>query len=385
MVRAGVRAGGNGNPFRPGAGQMPPWLAGRDKELALAERRLDELAGGVPPAQGILFYGPRGNGKTVLLERIADRARALGMRAERLPADAVRERDVLVQELQERAGLTEDRLSGVQLGPIGATTQPGAPTRNVSRLFSAWVQAVSEPLVVLLDEAQTMDPGAGRAFFEAVQNAGSDALPYMVIAAGTPDAPRKIRRAGTFAERAFEKLPIGRLDPAATTAALTKPAEAAGRPMDDDARARLGRASQDYPYFVQLLGSAAWDMAVRDGEPTVTGKCAEEAVDTARVVIEGFYAERFDEAREREVEEVLAPLARLADTQGGRVDDRDLSKLLLLVAQRESVLLDRGSLLTTLRDLGIVWETSSAVWEMGIPSFADYILHRAGRSPGGVG
>ena len=135
-----------------------------------------------------------------------------------------------------------------------------------------------------------MDPEAGRAFFEAVQNAGSDALPYMVIAAGTPDAPRKIRRAGTFAERAFEKLPIGRLDAAATTAALTKPAEAAGRPMDDDARARLGRASQDYPYFVQLLGSAAWDTAVRDGEPTVTGKCAEEAVDTARVVIEGFYA-----------------------------------------------------------------------------------------------
>ena len=294
-------------------------------------------------------------------------------------------RNSSLRELQERAGLTEDRLSGVQLGPIGATTQPGAPTRNVSRLFSAWVQAVSEPLVILLDEAQTMDPEAGRAFFEAVQNAGSDALPYVVIAAGTPDAPRKIRRAGTFAERAFEKLPIGRLDPAATTAALTKPAEAAGRPMDDDARARLGRASQDYPYFVQLLGSAAWDTAVRDGEPTVTGKCAEEAVDTARVVIEGFYAERFDEAREREVEEVLAPLARLAATQGGRVDDRDLSKLLLLVAQRESVLLDRGSLLTTLRDLGIVWETSSAVWEMGIPSFADYILRRSGRSPGGVG
>ena len=374
MVRAGVRAGGNGNPFRPGAGQMPPLLAGRDKELALAERRLDELAGGVPPAQGILFYGPRGNGKTVLLERIADRARALGMRAERLPADAVRARDVLVQELQERAGLTEDRLSGVQLGPIGATTQPGAPTRNVSRLFSAWVQAVSEPLVVLLDEAQTMDPGAGRAFFEAVQNAGSDALPYMVIAAGTPDAPRKIRRAGTFAERAFEKLPIGRLDPAATTAALTKPAEAAGRPMDDDAHARLGRASQDYPYFVQLLGSAAWDMAVRDGEPTVTGKCAEEAVDTARVVIEGFYAERFDEARARKVEGVLLPLARLRrERRGQPFGQIEVGAVMRRLAALGSLPGDENWLLDTLSDLGVLWR-SPAGWEMGIPSFADYLL-----------
>ncbi len=380
-----VRAGGNGNPFRPGAGQMPPLLAGRDEELALAERRLHELAGGVPPAQGILFYGPRGNGKTVLLERIADRARELGIRAERLPARALRNENRLIEALQERAGLNAGRLSGVQLGPIGATTQPAVRTRDLSRLAAAWVGACPGPLVVVLDEVHTMDGEVGRAFFEAIQTVWSDRLPFLLVAAGTPDAPRKIRHAGTFAERAFEKLPIGRLDPAATTAALTKPAEAAGRPMDDDARARLGRASQDYPYFVQLLGSAAWDMAVRGGEPTVTGKCAEEAVDTARVVIEGFYAERFDEAREREVEEVLAPLAHLAATQGGRVDDRDLSKLLLLVAQRESVLLDRGSLLTTLRDLGIVWETSSAVWEMGIPSFADYILRRAGKSPGGVG
>ena len=380
-----VRAGGNGNPFRPGAGQMPPLLAGRDEELALAERRLHELAGGVPPAQGILFYGPRGNGKTVLLERIADRARELGIRAERLPARALRNENRLIEALQERAGLNAGRLSGVQLGPIGATTQPAVRTRDLSRLAAAWVDACPGPLVVVLDEVHTMDGEVGRAFFEAIQTVWSDRLPFLLVAAGTPDAPRKIRHAGTFAERAFEKLPIGRLDPAATTAALTKPAEAAGRPMDDDARARLGRASQDYPYFVQLLGSAAWDMAVRGGEPTVTGKCAEEAVDTARVVIEGFYAERFDEAREREVEEVLAPLAHLAATQGGRVDDRDLSKLLLLVAQRESVLLDRGSLLTTLRDLGIVWETSSAVWEMGIPSFADYILRRAGKSPGGVG
>ena len=380
-----VRAGGNGNPFRPGAGQMPPLLAGRDEELALAERRLHELAGGVPPAQGILFYGPRGNGKTVLLERIADRARELGIRAERLPARALRNEDRLIEALQERAGLNAGRLSGVQLGPIGATTQPAVRTRDLSRLAAAWVDACPGPLVVVLDEVHTMDDEVGRAFFEAIQTVWSDRLPFLLVAAGTPDAPRKIRHAGTFAERAFEKLPIGRLDPAATTAALTKPAEAAGRPMDDDSRARLGRASQDYPYFVQLLGSAAWDMAVRGGEPTVTGKCAEEAVDTARVVIEGFYAERFDEAREREVEEVLAPLAHLAATQGGRVDDRDLSKLLLLVAQRESVLLDRGSLLTTLRDLGIVWETSSAVWEMGIPSFADYILRRSRKPPGGVG
>ena len=47
------------------------------------------------------------------------------------------------------------------------------------------------------------------------------------------------------------------------------------------------------------------------------------------------------------------------------------------IAARESVPFDPSSLLVTLRDLGVVWETASGVWEMGIPSFADYILRRS--------
>ena len=366
------------NPFRPGAGQMPPYLAGREAELAFADMRLRQLAGGTAPAQGLLLYGPRGNGKTVLLEHIAARARDLGLRAEDLPPAALRDEGQLIRSLRQLARLTGGRLTGVQLGPLGATAERAEPSAEASDLFEAWIRAGSAPLVVLLDEAHTVEPAVGRNFFDAVQKANRAGLPFFLIAAGTPDAPRKIRHAGTFAERVFKRLPIGRLDRAAAAQALVKPAEADGRTIAGNALELLVGESQDYPFFIQLLGSAAWEAADGVGESTISLQAAEQAVTAVRIDVERFYMDRFDEAREREIEEALVPLADLAARRGGRLGEKELKALLREIAARESVPFRPASLLVTLRDLGVVWETASGVWEMGIPSFADYILRRGG-------
>ena len=56
------------NPFQPGSGQMPPLLAGRDaaqNDIKKLLVKLD-LPSGVP--SDVLLYGPRGTGKTVLLQ-----------------------------------------------------------------------------------------------------------------------------------------------------------------------------------------------------------------------------------------------------------------------------------------------------------------------------
>ena len=366
------------NPFRPGAGQMPPYLAGREAELAFADMRLRQLAGGTAPAQGLLLYGPRGNGKTVLLEHIAARARDLGLRAEDLPPAALRDEGQLIRSLRQLARLTGGRLTGVQLGPLGATAERAEPSAEASDLFEAWIRAGSAPLVVLLDEAHTVEPAVGRNFFDAVQKANRAGLPFFLIAAGTPDAPRKIRHAGTFAERVFKRLPIGRLDRAAAAQALVKPAEADGRTIAGNALELLVGESQDYPFFIQLLGSAAWEAADGVGESTISLQAAEQAVTAVRIDVERFYMDRFDEAREREIEEALVPLADLAARRGGRLGEKELKALLREIAARESVPFRPALLLVTLRDLGVVWETASGVWEMGIPSFADYILRRGG-------
>src|SRR3954471_23504835 len=53
------------NPFRPGAGHRPPWLAGRKLEQAEFRRLLEQTTA----PDNLVLSGLRGDGKTVLLDK----------------------------------------------------------------------------------------------------------------------------------------------------------------------------------------------------------------------------------------------------------------------------------------------------------------------------
>ena len=57
------------NPYAPGAGQRPPELAGRDRELQQFEVTLERVAAGRPD-RSMVLSGLRGVGKTVLLNAL---------------------------------------------------------------------------------------------------------------------------------------------------------------------------------------------------------------------------------------------------------------------------------------------------------------------------
>ena len=370
-----------GNPYRPGRGVAPPVLAGRASVLDIAEERLDVLAAGGMPPQDLLLYGPRGNGKTTLLIELDRRARERGLRVENLPVDALTARERLVRHLQERAGLRRDRLTGVQVAGVGATAARAAPSEEIGELFRAWIGTDEvRPLVIVMDEIHALSPEVARPFFDAVQTAKNGSPPFLLLAAGTPDAPRRVREAATYNERGFEQLPVARLQRPETITALAEPARMSERPMSAEAAALLAEESQDYPYFIQLLGSAAWKEAAEVGSG-IGLDAARRGLAASRVPVERFYSGRYDEARRRKITPALAPLAALFAKRGGRLDDPDLDAGLLEIAAPDFFPLDEVALLDTLRDLGVVWEASPGVWEMGIPSFADFVLRRARPEP----
>ena len=370
-----------GNPYRPGRGVAPPVLAGRASVLDIAEERLDVLAAGGMPPQDLLLYGPRGNGKTTLLIELDRRARERGLRVEDLPVDALTARERLVRHLQERAGLRRDRLTGVQVAGVGATADRAAPSEEIGELFRAWIGTDEVPLVIVMDEIHALSPEAARPFFDAVQTAKNGSPPFLLLAAGTPDAPRRVREAATYNERGFRKVRVGRLLRPDTITALAEPARMSGRPMSTEAAALLAEEAQDYPYFIQLLGSAAWRAAAETGTGRIGLDAARRGLEASRTEIEYFFSGRYDEARRRKIIPALAPLAALFAKRDGRLDDPALDAGLLEIAAPDSFPLDEVALLNTLRDLGVVWEASPGVWELGIPSFADFVLRRARPEP----
>src|SRR6187549_3793549 len=61
------------NPYAPGAGQRPPELAGRDRQLQQFEVTLERVAAG-RPERSMVLSGLRGVGKTVLLNALRGQA-----------------------------------------------------------------------------------------------------------------------------------------------------------------------------------------------------------------------------------------------------------------------------------------------------------------------
>ena len=59
------------NPYTPGAGFPPSYLAGRDDTIEDAEKTLQYVENGIVQRSKI-YYGLRGVGKTVLLNKIEE-------------------------------------------------------------------------------------------------------------------------------------------------------------------------------------------------------------------------------------------------------------------------------------------------------------------------
>ncbi|RJO76920.1 ATP-binding protein [Nocardia panacis] len=331
------------NPYAPGAGQRPPELAGRDRQLSAFDIVLERIARG-RPERSVMLTGLRGVGKTVLLNQLRSAAVSRGWgtgKIEARPDQELRRPLSSALHMAARAIATahhnpervDDFLGILKAFALRATADKGMRER--------WQPGIDVPavtgradsgdieidLIELLKEAAGLaaDIGVGIALFiDEMQDLGAadisaicgachelsqDASPLIVVGAGLPHLPAVLSASKSYSERLFSYHRIDRLDRAAADQALIAPADREGVKFTDEALQALYHKADGYPYFVQAYGKAVWDQAPAS---PVTAEDVEVAAPAAEEELAvGFFGSRYERATpaEREYMRAMADLS----------------------------------------------------------------------------
>jgi hypothetical protein len=380
-----------GNPYAPGAGIVPPELAGREEEQQRFGVLLRRLADGRAD-QGLALWGLRGAGKTVLLNDLARRAEEqgwgtgyveLGGRGPLRPVLAT----IAIQSAQSLArqpGLAERarRALGIirsfsvtamptgvtfsiDVDPVSGRGDSGQLDVDLYEVLLELGQSAREAqtgIALFFDEMQFADTNELGAVLAALHRAGQRSLPIATVCAGLPQLASRLVQASSYAERLFSYHHVGALSSEAAAAALTVPAERQGVSYTPEALAFLLKRTGRYPFFIQTYGKYAWQIAQSSPIGLEVAQAADaiaqEQLDT------GFHRARWNRATPAE-RRYLAALASLGD---GPQPTADVSAAIDMTQQQTAV--QRQNLID---NKGLLYSPERGSIDFTSPLFASYI------------
>lgn len=279
------------NPYTPDMGARPPFLAGRDFELAYFEELIRQLgAGGTQ--KHLILTGLRGVGKTVLLNEFesscevagwpgevreltegsrisgllvrAARKALMEMSATRRAGEAVRRALAVLKSFTMTVGDVTFRFDVDALEGVADSGDLAEDTRDLLAEVGLAAKAHGVGFALVLDEMQNISQADLEALIVGLHRAKQRNLPVALVGGGLPLLPELTGEAKSYAERGFEFRTIGALDRPAAVAALEQPAKGLGVEWEPGAADLVVDRTLGYPYFLQEYGRAIWRIAERD-------------------------------------------------------------------------------------------------------------------------
>jgi hypothetical protein len=390
------------NPFAPGAGQRPPELAGRDRELDAFDVVLERVSRS-RPERSLVLTGLRGVGKTVLLGELRSMAVRRGWGAGKIearpeadlrrPLSAALHRAIRDLAVRHRA---PDRVEGV-LGVLKAFALRANPTD--AKLRERWQPGIDAPAAVgradsgdieidlvelftdvaelaqdvgtgvalLIDEMQDLRPDDVSALCAACHELSQSGAPLVVVGAGLPHLPAVLSASKSYSERLFRYLRIDRLERAEADRAVLAPIERESAGIAPDALDALFEASSGYPYFIQAYGKAAWDAAPAD--PITAEDVLVAAPEAEAELAVGFFGSRYERATpaEREYLRAMAELTEGRDEGAGSTD-----VAVFLGRKPSSLSPSRDSLIKK----GLIYSAERGQIAFTVPHFGRFLLSK---------
>jgi hypothetical protein len=392
------------NPFKPGAGHMPPYLAGRDHEKREFERLLSQEI----ILENLVLTGLRGLGKTVLLETFKPMAIAAGWLwagTDLSESTSISEENLAIRILTDIAVVTSSMVIGVEertmigLGvfPLRVEKTLNFQTlieiyQNTPGLASDKLKAVLESvwhhmgsggkkgLIFAYDESQNLaDHSARHEFplsllldvFQSVQRKG---IPFMLALTGLPTLFPKLVQARTFAERMFRVVSLDPLSEAETFEAISIPTRSHPVRFSADSMRLVWSITGGYPYFVQYVCRETYDVWVQSANEGYT-PTAIPTTEILRKLDTDFFAGRWAKATDRQ-RQLLTIIAQLPNHDAEFTVQEIIEHPANVLQERPFTNSHVNQMLATLADSGLIYKNRHGKYSFAVPLMGAFIIRQ---------
>ncbi len=374
------------NPFTPGyGGRVPPMLAGREEEKRSLARDVEGIARGGYSGGDLALIGPRGMGKTTLLNWLSSHLEkeidsgniSRKVRVEGPVSNFPENEDPL--DLFRKKSMAS-RIDSLEMDAkvVKAIIDVSDDGRYSEILKQVAKETKMEPLVVLIDEAHELTTGQLKRILNLTQDCRNKGGSVVAVLAGTPHLRDKLEQSrASFVERGVE-VEVGPIPRDSSREAIEEPLRDIGNiRVESSALEKVLEEAQCYPYFVQLWGQTLWEQANRVDSAELqmadVNRCR-EAVESNKARL---YEQRFERWEDNELAALTDVARRLLDGSDlGRHGIVKVCKLALEGAGQDPAA--AADLHKKLVNEGVIFKKAGQEnYGPGIPSFLNYIVEQA--------
>jgi len=411
-LRECYQRGEFGRVFPAGSGSAPHILVGRATQAQqliglMADVCYEKYAQGL---HGVVIHGPRGTGKTALLNTFRNvlmqhQAKVIRMDGNAALKSIGRLMGRLSQYIESPEERTQGHTKGMKTGGavfvkaeadyqhqnITKTTEVTPDQDVLSCLESILRNNPDTPVMLMIDEAHGADPAVLGELMNSVQTLGEyePNEPIGFVLAGTPDLIDLLReescKSTWFRDRIYFKrsIPMANdLSLEACKEAITNTLEAADVTIEGKDLIEMVSKCKGSPYFLQLLGECALESASQQNDVVRFTKGGE--IDRA---FESRIEERYMVAWRDVEDKDLSGCTRQLGELWRRIEelDEEITPSLISKAIQSGLThvpyshkrrLNPEEAEAYFKHLGLLWSTSAdgeSDWSLGLPSFFDYV------------
>jgi AAA ATPase domain len=391
------------NPFRPGAGQLPPYLAGRQIQIDEFENKILTQD---PTIKNLIISGLRGVGKTVLLDTLKPIAlkegwivagtdlsesassneinfsiRFLTDLASAVSNVLVSTNEVKAIGFKSKSVSVEHYLNYEVLEYIYKTTNGLEADKLKAVLKFTWdvCQKHAKGIILAYDEAQNLKDSKEEKQYplslllEITQHAQRIGLPMLLILTGLPTLMSNLIAARTYAERMFHQVLLSRLSDDDSREAIERPIQDQNCPVSlaPEAIDRIVKHSGGYPYFIQYICKETYDGLIQQqamGVPIASIRIRIEEI--IRKLDIDFYQARWNRATDKQ-RNLLNVIAQLENAES------EFSMKDIEAAMKSSGSKVTASainiMLKSLAESSLIYKTRYGFYSFAVPMFSHFV------------